>query len=81
MQPLQQRNPAIADPKLSRRRLLEVAALAGGGMAVGLRMTSPGRASASEASADFVPNAFIRVDHAGAVTLIMPHTEVGKGSC
>ena len=79
MQPLQQRNPATADPKLSRRRLLEVAALASGGMAVGLQRTSPARTAASEASADFVPNAFVRVDHAGTITLIMSHTEVGQG--
>ena len=79
MQPLQQRNPATANSKLSRRRLLEVAALASGGMALGLRMASPARAVVPEGSADFVPNAFIRIDHAGTVTLIMPHTEVGQG--
>ena len=44
-----------------------------------LQMTSPAQAAATEDSADFAPDAFIRIDQAGTVTLVMPHTEVGQG--
>lgn len=59
----------------SRRTVLR-AGLAGGAFVVGFRMTRP---AAAEANAAFAPNAFIRIDPAGPITLIMSHTEFGQG--
>src|ERR1700722_15207569 len=58
----------------SRRALLKVALLAGGGLLLGLRLPS-----LAGAAGDFMPNAFVRIDPSGTITLIMPHTEVGQG--
>jgi isoquinoline 1-oxidoreductase beta subunit len=66
----------------SRRSLLQAA----GGLLLGLRLPSPARAadSAPEVAPnlvqnDFTPNAFVRIDPLGKITLIMPDTEVGQG--
>src|ERR1700722_10862782 len=58
----------------SRRALLKVALLAGGGLLLGLRLPS-----LAGAAGDFMPNAFVRIDPSGTITLILPHAEVGQG--
>jgi isoquinoline 1-oxidoreductase beta subunit len=64
----------------SRRLLLKTALLAGGGLIIGLRLPSLSRAAdPAPDAAGFVPNAFVRIEPHGAITLIMPHTEVGQG--
>ena len=80
MPPLQQLESSSFHPLLARRLLLKVIGLTGGGLALSLRMT-PAACAASplQTNGRFSPNAFIRVDQAGLVTLIMPHTEVGQG--
>ncbi len=64
----------------TRRDIVKLGgAAAAGGLLLGLRL--PGRAWAAgppPASA-FAPNAFIVIAAHGAITLIMPHTEVGQG--
>src|SRR3989440_42350 len=63
-------------PALSRRAFLEVGAAIGGGLLLGF--TLPGR---TQGRADrFAPNAFIRIDHDGRVTLIMHKVEMGQGT-
>jgi isoquinoline 1-oxidoreductase beta subunit len=62
--------------ELSRRGILKTGLLAGGGLMLGLRL--PGLARGAEA-ADFAPNAFVKIDPAGTITLIMPNAEVGQG--
>src|ERR1700761_7211422 len=62
--------------ELSRRGILKAGILAGGGLMLGLRLPSLARA---DAAAEFIPNAFIKIDPAGAITLIMPNAEVGQG--
>jgi isoquinoline 1-oxidoreductase subunit beta len=65
---------------LSRRSLLKVGLIAGGGLMLGLRLSDFARADAvQDPSVEFMPNAFVRIDPQGAITLIMPHTEVGQG--
>src|ERR1700722_10146149 len=64
----------------SRRRL--VAARLAGGVVVALRL--PLRAAkapepGSDPAAEFAPDAFIRMDHAGKTTLVMPQVEMGQG--
>ena len=68
---------------LSRRRFLSVSAAVGGGLLIGFSSgRSIGAAGAAEkvASEPFAPNAFIRIDPNGQVTLIMPYVEMGQGT-
>jgi isoquinoline 1-oxidoreductase subunit beta len=64
---------------LSRRTLLKAGLASGGGLLLSLRMpVLAGHAATS--SADFVPNAFIRIAPAGQITLTMPYVEMGQGT-
>lgn len=58
---------------ISRRGILQVSAGAGGALLIGFRL------SAGPAKAAFAPNAFIRLDTDGRVTLVMPQQEMGQG--
>jgi len=74
----------MPDDMLSRRSLLRVSLLAGGGFMLGMRLPSLARAQdlarAEDATpGEFVPNAFVLIDPNGVITFIMPHTEVGQG--
>src|SRR5580698_9521661 len=66
----------VTAPTYSRRALLKGGAAAG---VLLLGFTLPlGRARAASAAV-FAPNAFIRIDAKGKVTLIMPQVEMGQG--
>ena len=62
-------------PHLNRRHFLKASVVVGGGLVVDL-VVGP---AVSEAAADFAPNAFIRIDHKGQVTFVMPQVEMGQG--
>jgi isoquinoline 1-oxidoreductase subunit beta len=65
---------------LSRRRLLQVGAAAGGGLMLSLRLPlANGDAEAADADG-FAPNAFIRIGGDGQIVLIMPYVEMGQGT-
>jgi isoquinoline 1-oxidoreductase beta subunit len=66
----------LASTTISRRCLLG----AGGGtvLLIAIPMTAEPSAAAAGA-ATFVPDAFIRIDPTGVVTLIMPQVEMGQG--
>ena len=70
---------------LSRRTMLWASAAAGGGLLLGfsLSFTQALAANAGEGTtADagpFAPDAFIRIDRAGKITLVMPQVEMGQG--
>ena len=73
-------------PSASRRGLLKGAFAAGGGLLLGLHLPSVARAAEAagapatvQADGVFAPNAYIRIDRSGAVTLIMQDTECGQG--
>jgi len=77
---------APKSPKpLSRRTILQTGAAAGGGLLLGFQ--SPFAAAAIPNATDgampetgpFAPDAFIRIDRAGRVSLIMPQAEMGQG--
>jgi isoquinoline 1-oxidoreductase subunit beta len=65
---------------LSRRRLLQAGAAAGGGLLLSLRLPfANGEAEATGADG-FVPNAFIRITSDGQIVLTMPYVEMGQGT-
>jgi isoquinoline 1-oxidoreductase beta subunit len=69
----------VADP--SRREVLKAGIAAGGALLLGFHIPlGEGRAMWSQGSAhEFAPNAFIRIDRQGRITLIMPQVEMGQG--
>ncbi|HEY8132642.1 MAG TPA: xanthine dehydrogenase family protein molybdopterin-binding subunit [Thermoanaerobaculia bacterium] len=72
-----------SDMNRSRRQFLSASAALGGGLLIGFATgRSIGAAGAAEkaASEPFVPNAFIRIDPSGQVTLTMPYVEMGQGT-
>jgi isoquinoline 1-oxidoreductase beta subunit len=62
---------------VTRRTFLEASLGVSGAFLVGFHVPSAG-AAASEQSV-FAPNAFIRIDGKGKITLIMPQVEMGQG--
>src|SRR2546428_686621 len=68
---------------LSGRRFRSAGAALGGGLLIGFtagRSISAAGATEKLASESFAPNAFIRIDPKGQVTLIMPYVEMGQGT-
>lgn len=69
---------SVRSSEYSRRAFLVGMAAVGGGLLVSFRL-SP--ATASPAAADLLaPNAFVRIDRAGRVILILPYVEMGQGA-
>ncbi|TSD83030.1 xanthine dehydrogenase family protein molybdopterin-binding subunit [Mycobacterium sp. KBS0706] len=65
---------------LDRRGFLKIGAAIGGGLALTVALPPallPALAAAE--AAGFAPNAFIRIDPQGLVTLVMPSAEMGQG--
>ena len=62
---------------VSRRRFLAGTTAAGGSLLLGFRMAAAQQTQQPEQSA---PNAFIRIDRTGAVTLLLPYVEMGQGA-
>src|ERR1700722_2000091 len=69
-------NPVLQDSALTRRQFLQGGLAAGGALVVGFHMPAPGAPAEKPA---FAPNAFIRIDSRGKITLIMPQVEMGQG--
>ena len=68
---------------LSRRQFLSASAALGGGLLIGFttgRSVNAAGAAEKIAGESFAPNAFIRIDPNGQVTLIMPYVEMGQGT-
>ncbi len=63
----------------TRRTIVKATAAAGGGLMLGLAIPRLAPALAAEASADFAPNAFIRIDPDSKVTFTIPQVEMGQG--
>src|SRR5690349_24558776 len=83
------RNPMTASleefQQLSRRALLRAGVAAGGGLLVSLYVPPAGAAVPNTGTGSqpdpvpFAPNAFIRINREGKVTLIIPQVEMGQG--
>jgi len=70
--------------QVSRRNFVVVLASAGGGLLLGCRVGDrlQGRSSSGAAALEppaFAPDAFVRIDRNGRVTLIVPQVEMGQG--
>jgi len=63
----------------SRRSFLTNTAAVGGGLVFGFHMPLA-RAQARTSRAVLAPNAFVRIDPSGQVTLIAPYVEMGQGA-
>src|SRR6516164_11276283 len=65
---------------LSRRRLLQAGAAAGGGLMLSLSLPFADRHGEAAGADEFAPNAFIRIGSDGRIVLIMPYVEMGQGT-
>ncbi len=70
----------------SRRTFLKSAAVAGGGLVIGLQLAWPARVQAGAAALEgpagetlFAPNAFVRIAPDNTVTVLSKHIEMGQG--
>lgn len=72
---------SVSVSPLDRRSFLKAGIALGGGLVLGVSLpTLADAASSSAAQAPgFAPNAFIRIDREGKVTLVMPMVEMGQG--
>jgi len=69
----------MSDGSHTRRGFLNAGAAVGGGLALAIALP-PALRPALAAEAGFAPNAFIRIDRQGLVTLVMPMAEMGQGT-
>ncbi len=71
----------LASQGFSRRRVVK-AGLAGGlvlALHLPVRAANEPEQAPDSPAGQFAPNAFIRIDHAGKTTLVMPQVEMGQG--
>ncbi|HVH08743.1 MAG TPA: molybdopterin cofactor-binding domain-containing protein, partial [Gemmatimonadales bacterium] len=76
-------NRGPAGGAVSRRDFLRVGAAGGGGLLLGFALPAGGWGAgrgAGQSTAAFQPNAFIRIDRQGVVTLVMHKVEMGQGT-
>ncbi len=71
----------MTDP--TRRQFLQAGAATGAAFVLGINLRAMGAASAAGAAGDaggtYSPDAFIRIDQHGQITLVMPQVEMGQG--
>jgi isoquinoline 1-oxidoreductase beta subunit len=67
--------PAKANRGTSRRAFLKITAVSAGGLVLGVRFAP----AAQEVSGEFRPNAWVRIDPSGKVTLTVDKSEMGQG--
>jgi isoquinoline 1-oxidoreductase beta subunit len=67
-----------AERNVSRRFVLKAGAAIGGGLMIGWRWESSTAAAAEDATL-FAPNAFVRIDRQGKVSIVSPMAEMGQG--
>src|SRR5882762_4756562 len=65
--------------RLSRRTFLKTGAATSGALVLGVYLPDRKAAAAPAGALSFTPNAFVRIDAQGRVTLVMPMVEMGQG--
>ena len=66
--------------KVSRRFFMRSTALAGGGVMIGFHVMGKGLEDmVLQNENDFVPNAFVKINAKGVITIMSPNPEVGQG--
>jgi isoquinoline 1-oxidoreductase subunit beta len=73
----QKRGNLDVERGLTRRAFIEASVSVGGALWVGFRVPSADAAAGEKVP--FAPNAFIRIEATGKITLIMPQVEMGQG--
>ncbi len=68
------------DAGVSRRFFLRVSAAGAGSLVIGFTLPLPTVGAAMAVGAEWVPNAFFRLDRKGAATLTIPQVEMGQGT-
>ncbi len=63
----------------TRREFLKTGAAAGGTLLLGFHLPLAAAKTNTGTAAPFAPNAFIRIDRQGTVTLVIPQVEMGQG--
>jgi isoquinoline 1-oxidoreductase subunit beta len=74
------RDRQLAAQSVSRRSFLKAGVAFGGGLVIGWIPEGYAAADADHPSQPFSPNAFIRIDRAGKVTVVSPSVEMGQGT-
>jgi isoquinoline 1-oxidoreductase beta subunit len=64
------------EPVTTRRDFLRISAVSAGGLVLGVRFA---RSAHAEAAGEFRPNAWVRIDPSGKVTLTVDKSEMGQG--
>jgi len=72
--------PLSSETTLSRRMMLKASAAVGGGLLLGFMLPAFVSDAGAADPSTFSPNAFIRIDGGGQVTLIIPQVEMGQGT-
>jgi isoquinoline 1-oxidoreductase subunit beta len=67
------------DMTVDRRGFLRGSAAIGTGLVLGIALPHASQPASAAESQPLAPNAFIRIDHDGMVTLVMPMAEMGQG--
>jgi isoquinoline 1-oxidoreductase beta subunit len=70
----------MPESRLSRRSFLRAGVAAGGGLLLSVAIPEVNRDAEAADANTFAPGAFIRIDHSGQVTLIIPQVEMGQGT-
>ncbi|MFQ5537969.1 MAG: molybdopterin cofactor-binding domain-containing protein [Gemmatimonadota bacterium] len=71
--------PAAEKGGVSRRTFIRIVGVAGAGLTLGISYRALRGPPPLEVDADFAPNAFLRIDADGAVTVVLPRSEMGQG--
>ena len=70
----------LISPKVSRRFFMRSSALAGGGLMIGFHVIGKNISDMALVDEnDFVPNAFVKINSKGVITIMAPNPEVGQG--
>tara|TARA_B110000116_G_scaffold225995_1_gene206217 strand:- start:228 stop:2375 length:2148 start_codon:yes stop_codon:yes gene_type:complete len=64
---------------LSRRSFVKIGVVAGGGLTLGIAWKATSDPGLPETDATWAPNAFLRIDADGTITVMIPRAEMGQG--